>query len=222
MTLLTLAMLSAVPLFTDPLAQVAAHAMDGQVWAGHQVSFGKRDVPFKGKVRTRTDTWTLARVRHENDRITLTQEACMVVMKPVAGVKVFMDARALPANDFDFSSNGVDLKGSSLVSWSDEDVDGDGNPGLTVRVDSSVCSGELYVGNDSRTRARAALDGDALRGTARVTIDQTILGAKGACLSVVATDTHEVVNGPFAYAPVDADASCRSLMQSGWPVDATE
>ncbi len=222
MSLLTLATLSALPLFADPLATMATQSVDGQVWAGHQVSFGKRDVPFKGEVQTRTDTWTVARVRHDDDQITLTQEACMVVIRPVAGVKVRMDARALPANEFGFSSNGVDLKGTSEVSWSREDVDGDGHPGMTVHVDSSVCSGDLYVANRSRTRARAELSGDALRGNARVTVDQEVLGAKGACLSVVASDTHEVVNGPFAYAPVEASATCRSLMQTGWPIDATE
>lgn len=222
MSLLTLATISALPLFADPLATMASQSVDGQVWAGHQVSFGKRNVPFKGEVRTRTDTWTIARVTHVGDKITLTQDACMVVIKPVAGVKVRMDARALPANEFGFSSNGVDLKGSSEVSWAREDVDGDGHPGMTVHVDSSVCSGELYVANRSRTSARAELSGDALRGTARVTVDQEILGAKGACLSVVASDTHEIVSGPFAYAPVEATTTCRSLMQSGWPIDATE
>lgn len=222
MSLYLLATITALPLFSDPLATMATQSVDGQVWAGHQVSFGKRDVPFKGEVRTRTDTWTIARVKHKGDEITLSQEACMVVIKPVAGVRVRMDARALPANDFGFSSNGVDLKGTSEVSWSREDVDGDGHPGMTVHVDSAVCSGELYVANRSRTRARAELSGEALRGTARVTVDQEILGAKGACLSVVASDTHEVVTGPFAYAPVEATATCRSLMQTGWPIDATE
>ncbi|MEM6294651.1 MAG: hypothetical protein AAGA54_25475 [Myxococcota bacterium] len=222
MSLLTLSMLAAIPLFTDPLAAVAANSKDGEVWAGHQVSFGKREVPFKGEVQTRTDTWTIARVRQEDDRLTLTQEACMVVIKPVAGVKVRMDARALPSNAFDFSSNGVDLKGSSLVKWADEDVDGDGNPGMTVHVDSPVCSGDLYVSNKSKTSARASLEDGALRGKARVNVEQQVLGAKGACLSVVASDTREVVTGPFAYAPVAAGATCRSLFQSGWPVDATE
>lgn len=222
MSLLTLATLSALPLFADPLATMATQSVDGQVWAGHQVSFGKRDVPFKGEVQTRTDTWTIARVKHDGEQITLSQEACMVVIRPVAGVKVRMDARALPANEFGFSSNGVDLKGTSEVSWAREDVDGDGHPGMTVHVDSSVCSGDLYVANRSRTRARAALSGDALRGRARVTVDQEVLGAKGACLSVVASDTHEVVNGPFAYAPVEATTTCSSLMKTGWPIDATE
>lgn len=222
MSLLTLATLSALPLFADPLATMATQSVDGQVWAGHQVSFGKRDVPFKGEVQTRTDTWTLARVRHDGEQITLSQEACMVVIRPVAGVKVRMDARALPANEFGFSSNGVDLKGTSEVSWAREDVDGDGHPGMTVHVDSSVCSGDLYVANRSRTRARAELRGEALRGKARVTVDQEVLGAKGACLSVVASDTHEVVSGPFAYAPVEATTTCKSLMQTGWPIDATE
>ncbi len=222
MSLLTLATISALPLFADPLAAMAAQSVDGQVWAGHQVSFGKRHVPFKGEVRTRTDTWTLARVTQVGSKLTLSQEACMVVFKPVAGVKVRVDARALPANEFGFSSNGVDLKGASEVSWQHEDVDGDGYPGMTVHVDSSVCSGDLYVANRSSTRARAELSGDTLRGTARVTVDQEILGAKGACLSVVASDTHEVVSGPFAYAAVEATTTCRSLMQSGWPIDAAQ
>ena len=146
----------------------------------------------------------------------------MVVIKPVAGVRVRMDARSLPENAFEFTSNGVDLRGASLVEWSREDVDGDGHPGLTVHVDSAVCSGDLYVGNSSSTTARAALSDGTLRGNARVTVDQEILGAKGACLSVVARDTHEVVKGPFAYAKVPAGSTCKSLFGSGWPVDATE
>ncbi len=222
MSLLTLATLSTLPLFTDPLATKATQSVDGQVWAGHQVSFGKRDVPFKGKVQTRTDTWTLARVRHDGEQITLSQEACMVVIRPVAAVKVRMDARALPVNEFEFSSNGVDLKGTSEVSWAREDVDGDGHPGMTVHVDSSVCSGDLYVANRSRTRARAEFSDNVLRGKARVTVGQEVLGAKGACLSVVARDTHEVVSGPFAYAPVEATTTCKSLMKTGWPIDATK
>ncbi len=222
MTLMTLASLSAIGLFSDPVAVVAVNSMDGQVWAGHQITLGRRDVPFKGEVETRTDTWTVARVRHDGEKLSLTQEACMVVIRPVAGVKVRMDARALPSNAFEFSSNGVDLKGASMVRWDDEDVDGDGHPGMTVHVDSRVCSGDLYVSNRSSTQARAALEGGALRGKARVTVDQTVLGAKGACLSVVASDTHEVLSGPFAYAPVEAGATCNDLFESGWPVDAED
>lgn len=222
MTPLMLIPLGALPLLSNPVATMAANSVDGQVWAGHQVSRGRRDIPFKGEVKTRTDTWTIARVRHDGDRIALTQEACMVVIQPVAGVRVHMDARALPAGAFEFSSNGVDLKGSSLVQWKSEDVDGDGHPGMTVHVDSPVCSGDLYVSNRSSTRARAAIEDGVLAGSARVTVDQAVLGAKGACLSVVASDTHEVVSGPFAYAPVSADSTCSTLFQSGWPVDATE
>lgn len=222
MALMTLATLAALPLLTDPLATMAMHAEDGQVWAGHQVTRGRRDIPFKGKVTTRTDTWLLARVHRDGDAITLTQEACAVAFKPVGGVKVRMDARSLPANEVEFTPNGVDLKGSSLVSWKREDVDGDGHPGMTVHVDSSVCSGELYVSNRSRTRARAIADGGALRGKALVTVDQEVLGAKGACLSMVASDTHELVSGPFAYTPVDRGATCSALLEGGWPIDATD
>jgi hypothetical protein len=207
---------------STPAVRVVESDREG-TWAGHQIGYGWRKVPFRGRVRTRTDTFVLARVRREGDRIELRQSACKVSFEPIGGIEIRMDARHLPTDTFSFraTDSGV-WSGTSEVSWGARDVDGDGNPGLTVEVISPVCSGSLFVGNRSRTRATAGFDetGTRFEGEARVRVEQTILGAQGVCLGVVARDTDERVSGPFAYVPVDADATCDSLSDRRWPARA--
>lgn len=192
------------------------------VWAGHQVTFGSRKLPFRGRVQTRTDTYVLARIDRRGDDLVVTQRACHVRFEPVGGVQVHMDARALPSDRFVLEARaGGILRGRSRVDWGSEDVDEDGNPGMTVVVDSDVCSGELYVSNDSRTRALAWRRSDgSLAGHANVRILQQVLGSQGVCLGLVAKDTKEEVRGPFAYVPVSEGASCKSWSPRTWPVDA--
>ena len=207
-----------------PMAQASsAGPSPVEMWAGHQITFGSRKIPFRGRVQTRTDNYVLARVDRRGEELVLTQKACRVEFKPVGGVQVRMDAQALPADRFTFEPKGRDeLVGRSSVSWGAEDIDRDGNPGMTVVVDSSVCSGDLYVSNDSRTSARAVLARNGLRGLANVRVRQEILGTEGMCLGMVAKDTDERVRGPFAYVEVEPDATCESLLRGGWPIDAED
>lgn len=193
-----------------------------EVWAGHQISFGERKIPFRGKVRTRTDTYLLARVRKHADRLELVQQACRVEFAPVGGVQVSVRGHRLQPNSMDFfqDDNGSSYQGSSRVSWQSQDVDQDGHPGMTVSVNAPVCSGDLYVSNDSSTKARAQFTKKGFQGIANVAIHQQVLGADGVCLSVVAKDVKEKVRGPFAYVPVDPQEDCRSLLRKGWPVKA--
>lgn len=190
------------------------------MWAGHQISFGTREVPFKGEVSTRMDTLVLARVRRERGGLVIDQQACAVRFDEVAGVRVSMDAAGLPRSRVAFAQRDDTFVATSTVEWDDEDVDADGHPGMTIEVDAPVCSGDLYVSNRSNTRAQGHFDGETFRGRARVGVKQTVLGAKGRCLSAVARDTEETVSGPFAYTRVPADATCASLIASGWPIDA--
>ncbi len=210
-------------LFTSWLAAAAESTTPpAERWAGHQVVFGTRDVPFKGTVRTRTDTFTLAQVRRSADGIELVETACRVLMEKVAGVEVRIDAAGLPRSTAHFSSNddAGNFVSESELGWGEDDVDGDGNPGVTVEVDAPVCSGELYVTNRSQTNATAEFVGRRFQGSAQVRVVQHIIDAEGACLSMVARDTDERVSGPFAYVRVPAEASCESLLRDGWPVDA--
>jgi hypothetical protein len=193
------------------------------LWAGHQVAFGKREIPFKGEVQTRMDSFVLARLERDGDLVELHQTACHVRFSKVAGVTVHMNAQALPRTRMVFSSDAGDaasLEGRSMVAWASEDLDDDGHPGVTVRVQAPVCNGDLYVSNRSKTRATASIAPDRLEGRAKVHVKQTILGAEGACLSAVAKDTDEHQSGPFAYVPVPEGTTCETLFRQGWPVTA--
>lgn len=204
-------------------ASEAATIATPQRFAGHQVTYGSRKIPFRGKVETRTDTFVLASITRRNDELVVTQRACHVRFKPVAGVSVSLDARSLPKDRFVLQEDAGLYQGRSRVAWAREDVDSDGKPGMTVVVDSSICSGSLYVGNDSRTKATAWLRRDgSISGRAKVRIDQTILGTEGVCLGMAAKDTTELVSGPFAYVPVDEDATCESWSVASWPADALD
>lgn len=195
------------------------------LWAGHQVTFGKRDVPFKGEVETRVDSFVLARLVRDGNLVELHQTACHVRFSKVAGVVVHMDSQALPETRMVFSVPDAtaaedDVEGRSVVAWASEDLDDDGHPGVTVHVQAPVCSGELYVANRSKTKATATLAPERLQGRAKVHVRQKILGAEGACLSAVAKDTDEHQSGPFAYVPVPEGTTCEMLFRQGWPVIA--
>jgi hypothetical protein len=192
------------------------------MWAGHQVSYGSRDIPFKGEVSTRMDTLVLAKVQFDGRTLVVDQVACAVRFEKVGGVRVHMDASGLPRSRMSFAMTprGDSFVNRSVVAWDDEDVDRDGHPGITVEVDAPVCSGDLYVSNRSRTRAEGRFVGETFRGRAKVNVEQSVLGARGRCLGVVAKDTDEIVSGPFAYKRVTSDATCASLISSGWPIDA--
>lgn len=193
-----------------------------QRWAGHQVTYGTRKIPFRGEVTTRTETLVLADASVEDRRLVIREKACAVRFRDVGNVHVRMDASSLPVSRMIFSlqEGGDSFTGGSRVSWRAEDIDRDGNPGMTVNVDAPVCSGDLYVANDSRTVATGAFRSEGFHGFANVRIAQTVLGSRGRCLGLVARDSEEVVSGPFAYVRVAAGATCASLLRNGWPIDA--
>lgn len=205
-------------------ASAAPESSDGEavLWAGHQISFGSRDVPFRGEVATRMDTLVLAKVEFDGSRLVIDQVACAVRFDEVGGVRVTMDAAGLPRTRMMFAlqDGGEMFLAKSTVAWDDEDVDGDGHPGITIEVDAPVCSGDLYVSNRSRTRAEGHFEGELFRGRAKVKVEQEVLGTRGRCLGVVARDITETVSGPFAYARAPKGSTCASLISSGWPIDA--
>lgn len=190
------------------------------VWAGHQATFGKRRLPLRGEVTTRTDSYMIARLSRRDGVFRLEQTACRMDFAKLAGATIDIDVASLPTTQMFFvEADGEEgLTGRSLVSWSSEDIDEDGNPGMTIRVDAPVCSGELYVSNRSITEAEASLSSDRLEGSGTVDVRQEILGSKGACLGAVAKNTSERNEVVFAYARVEADATCESLVRkASWP-----
>lgn len=196
-------------------------------WAGHQRVEGQRSLTLLGDIETRTDSFVLADVRREGDKVYLTQRTCRVAIAKAAGVKATISdttARRLPPVSIELQRAGERrYRPASWVSrWDASDHDGDGEAGVTVKVDAPLCGGSLYVSSVTTTRAMVQPFAEAIEAWVDVTVEQTILDTSNVCLDLTASDTVERVTGRVQYVPVDADASCESLVRSGWPVTLPE
>lgn len=210
------------------LAVLAAPDQGGaeELWAGHQVLLGTRKIPILGAFETRTDSFQLAVVEREEDRIVLRQRTCRMEIAPVAGVHVSFlpeGVPKMPPSIIPYVRRGTRWEGGPwLTSWSEEDVDGDGNPGATVVVEAPICGGTIFVAGQSRSTTRATEKQGGIEGEMRSRVGHTILGTSGGCLRLAARDSEEVVAGTFAYVPVPPDSTCESLLAAPWPVEAPE
>ena len=197
---------------------------ESMLWAGHEVIEGYKEIPVIGKLKTRTETYSLARVTADPrvpGGLVLDAEACRVSFKKVAGIGVAMDARKLPRSRVRLHPEGNGLAGGGVVRWGREDVDGDGAPGAAVTVDSLMCGGTLHVSNESRISMRStSLTPAGMSGRVSVRTDQSILKAEGRCLSRMAEDEVASSKGRFVYKRVAEGSTCSSLMRSAWPAKA--
>lgn len=197
------------------------------LWAGHQVVLGYKDIPLLGKVQTRTDTYFIATFVKMDSGWVLKQQACSIEIKPTMGVKVqFPDHTVgkLPTADVTLTeaADGYYYATPWKVGWGKEDVDHDGHPGVTLDVDAPLCSGKVYVTSESFSRARAKRTADMWVGQIRVQIRQHILGASKSCLKLMSSDTDERIRGTFAYTRIPDGSTCSSLAKSAWPTRAAE
>ena len=208
---------------TSPRA--AERPVEPELWAGHIVVRGERNLPILGKLEPRTDTWVIARVTEQDGSYYLDQHPCRVGFAPMLGTRISMlpdSGPLLPGVAFRFEPEGDGGLRAELweSGWGEEDIDQDGNPGATVQVRAALCGGDLQMATVSRNRATAEPFGDALRGEIEVEVTQRILGADGACLRVVAKDSVDEMVGVFAYAPVPTGSTCETLGVGEWPVSA--
>lgn len=215
-------LLVAAPLLGGASPEGTGATAGATLWAGHLVAHGTRAIPFHGTVRTRSDTYVLARLTPQGEGFVLTQEPCRIAFQPTAGVQLSMGVHGLPRERVRLATHGSTFEGRSEVVWDRDDIDGDGHPGTTVSIASRLCSGDLYISHHARSSSTAYFTDARARlvGHAEVHIRQEVLGSNSVCLRVVARTSDEVVRGPIAYVPVAADATCQGLLRHGWPVDA--
>lgn len=193
-----------------------AAPVDG-TYLGHSYVSHPRAMPILGTVEARTDTWVLARIVSTERGVEIQEQPCEVVIKPVAGVRVKMlegAVRRLPPVRFELS--GEELSGKWRSGWEEQDLDQDGLPGVTMRVQASLCSGSLQVASQTSSRAVARWQGEELVGSLEVEVQQRILGATGACLKAAAKDSTDSMRGAFRYRRVAEGTSCEAA--GGWPV----
>jgi hypothetical protein len=207
-----------------PAAQPAASPPGlVELWAGHQVVTGKRDVPLLGERETRTESWVLARVRRDAAGLELVQSACRIESAPVLGVSTLIApaaARLLPPTRFRLERDPATglLAGEWAGGFDAHDWDDDGSPGLGVEVSGPLCSGRVSVTSETTTRARGVDAGDVLSGEVTVDVRQHVLGASARCLLLGGRDGHDEQRGTFTYVRVPDDATCDALESLAWPL----
>lgn len=193
-------------------------------WVGHQVVYGKTSVPFMGDKQTRTDSYLLASVIRRGDTVELSQLACRVTFKEIAGVKLDIPTEALlrmPKAEIRFEPEKGLLKASPWqVGWHKTDIDRDGSPGLSVDVDASICSGKIHVASSTRSAAVAKLTENGMMGKISVHVKQKILGSDSVCLKMFSSDSEERQKGGFVYQRVADDTTCKDLLGRPWPIAA--
>ncbi len=208
-------------------APTRAHAMprvqnSPHTYLGHHVVMGTVPVAVLGEIDTRTDTWVVVTLTQTGDIMRWHQRTCKVVMAPVAGVKTSLPAatiRKLPVADIrlDRGADGL-WRGAWDAYWSAADLDGDGHPGVSVRVDVPLCAGEVYVTMQTHTQAQASWVGTSLLGELHVTMQQQVIGASNLCLRLGRKQQRQTFVGVFTLTPSSgAVADCDTIDEGAWP-----
>ena len=199
------------------LLALPARAADALVWLGHQVVEGRKPIPLLGELETRTDSYVLAHVTREGDTLRLRQEACAMDVRETLGVKVAMTPEALrrlPVADIRLTvqPDGTLRAAPWTVAWGEEDVDRDGQPGVTIQVDSRMCGGALYMASTSTSRAgQVRLTPQGMAGELSVLLEQRLLGASRSCLLLGGSEQREEQTGRFVYVQVPPETTCADV-----------
>ena len=210
-----------VACLSAPWAHAASLAQGPQTYLGHQVVVGTVLVPVLGDIETRTDTWVLVTLTQQADVMRWVQRTCKVWMAPVAGVKSSLPADTLPKLPvahirLDRAADG-DWRGAWDTQWTAADLDEDGFPGVSVRIDVPLCAGHVYMAMQTHTQATASWVGASLLGELQVTMRQRMLGASNVCLRLGRKQQQQAFIGVFALTPVADITDCDDISDDAWP-----
>jgi len=219
-------MIALAALLASTTESAAAEQPSVEVWAGHQVSNGKRKIPLYGEKETHTENYFIAEVHRTASRIDIRQRTCRIDIRPIKGVTPTMKPETiarLPKARIALEErpDGSLVAAPWSTGWEAEDIDADGFPGATVQISGTSCSGDVYVSSQTMTSllsGRATDDG--ISGEVSLRLKQKILAAKGLCLKLMAGDSDESQTGAFAYRRVEPGTTCQSLAGKPWPVKA--
>lgn len=183
-----------------------------ELWIGSLSVPGERKVPLLGKVEFRTDSHLLAVITWtDENHFRITQQTCQVKFPKSMGAQITMSDHAsqrVPPASYEWSRDADKLwsAGPWPSGWDEKDHDGDAFPGITFEVAAPFCGGDLYVASSAQQTAQGRREPNGhLKATIDVHVEQTILGARGPCLNLMARDTTDWMHGHFLLHPLDAD-----------------
>lgn len=206
---------------SDPAPDPAPAAARTEQWAGILSVTGTRKIPLLGKVEFETRNYIMAVVTQVDDtHWELDQRTCAIDFPKTLGAEITVDPEAprkIPHASLVWTRTGDRYDAGPWPSgWDESDFDKDSHPGLTFSVAAPFCGGDLYVSSQARQTATATTEGaNHLTGTVRVHVEQTILGARGPCLNLMAKDSAEWMDGRIAYVKVPDDVTCAT--NTTWP-----
>ena len=237
---------SAPPAWTE-FAVDTVPLPDGMYASRQIMTSSTKPGPRLGRIRVRTVALALHRVRREADAVLASTRFCDVRQDRIGPAGTVLDSAfvaALPEWEFvvtiegsgpwtvrtdDFVAVvGADLENPAadpLPTDPDDarvtDPDGDGEPGVTVRVEG-VVSGGVYVVQRIERALEGTLTGDGrMTGTVVGSNQQAKLGASNFILRAFTptfiADT-EPEHNPFSWAPVGPDADCARVVASEVPL----
>lgn len=213
-------------------------------WAQKIVLSSVSDPPVVGTVKSTTTTYLLYEIRQRDREVEIERTICDVQMESDSSMvepelpNLFVDA--LPEED---RAGRIDREGGSAVlvversesvlgadlrapiserlptSAEDSrvtDVDGDGEPGATVRI-RGIVSGEIYVVQRAWNRFRGRLDSTGrIAGRVEWQLDQEVVGSSSIFLrNQPPTRPHpDGAKSYFEMVRVDSGATCSELMGS--------
>ncbi len=239
-------LLVALPHGSEPDAQQSAPNISG-TWAKVMETTSLSKIPVMGEVESTSRLYSLVRVEQSGDAVTLRNEACWVridgptdkfrTIVPQAMVDVIgpkkrkatFDGRRLQAR------RTVDVLGARLDQpWSDPlptevdaetvlDQDGDGHPGVTVRI-VGVVDGEIRVVQRTWNSFDGTLapSGDRIRGRVDWKAQQEVLDATSRFLtSSPRSRPHpDPDKSTFDMVRVPGSTTCKNVIQNHaryWP-----
>ena len=209
-------------------------------WAQLQVQSAKSEVPFVGEVTATTTTLLLVDLRAgEGGALTLRQSICDVTLDSgtalvstvlpdatVAAIAPIERPVTFSAADSSVSFVGLtEVWGATLASPETEalptdksdprvvDHEGDGKPGMTVRI-SGLLDGEIYLVQRGRTTLTGAFDGqDRVDGLIAWTQEQSILDTDNPLLKtpIPTTVDPDPTRSYFRTTRVSSAATCAEV-----------
>lgn len=212
-------------------------------WAQKMVLTGVSDAPVIGRVTSETRSLLLVDVEHDSDtQLSLQTRVCDIQMSndtsvvettaPDAFVDAVPNERRSGRLEVDEAGatelvipKHVALFGAQLRSPSSErlprkkshpavtDPDGDGHPGVTIRIDGLV-SGSIYLVQRSWDAWRGTVEDDRVEGTVRWDVEQSVLGASNMFLkSQPSTRPHpDRTRSWFELVSVESNTDCSEVV----------
>jgi len=220
---------------------------DGMYASRQIMTSSTKPGPRLGRIRVRTVALALHRVRREADAVMASTKFCDVRQDRIGPAGTVLDSAfvaALPEWEFVVTIEGsgpwsvrtddfVAVVGAELEDPAADplptdpddarvtDPDGDGEPGVTVRVEG-VVSGGVYVVQRIERALEGTLTADGrMTGTVIGSNQQAKLGASNFILRAFTptfiADT-EPEHNPFSWAPVGPDADCAGVVAAEVPL----